>query len=67
MRATSTKAVGQEICDILGRQQTPLVGALWTEGGRIVDVVQGPDGGPGGRRVGDEAREQWLKLCGQGG
>ena len=43
------------------------MGALWTAGGRIVDVGHGPEGGPGGRRVGDEAREQWLKLCGQGG
>lgn len=43
------------------------LGALLTEGGRIVDVVQGPEGGPGGRRVGDEVREQRLKLCGQGG
>ena len=49
---------------MLGRQQRPLVGALWTEGGRIVDVGEGPEGG---RSVGDEVGVQWLKLCGQGG
>ena len=43
------------------------MGALWTAGGRIVDVGHGPEGGPGGRRVGDKVREQWLKLCGQEG
>lgn len=58
---------GPGVGHMLGRQQRPLAGTLWKGGGAIIDADQGARAGPGGRGMGGEVREQWLKLCAQGG